>query len=102
MPQRYVALPFLLPSMLLTPKGNVSASDLYETLGCCGAETLMFDVSNWRRLMLNGKSGLAMMPSCERRAGAPATFADFSATSPWGRPPCLREAGKSEKKNPRR
>jgi hypothetical protein len=36
-----------------------------------------------RRLMLNGKSRLAIMPSCERRAGAPATFADLSATSPF-------------------
>jgi hypothetical protein len=33
--------------------------------------------------MLNGKSGLAMMPFRERRAGASATFAVLSATSPF-------------------
>ena len=32
------------------------------------------------------------MPSAKRRAGAPATFADLSATSPFpARPPCLRK-----------
>jgi hypothetical protein len=35
------------------------------------------ETSNRRRLMFNGKSGLAMMPSCERRAGASATFCRF-------------------------
>ena len=32
------------------------------------------ETSNRRRLMFNGKSGLAMMPSCERRAGASASL----------------------------
>ena len=40
--------------------------------------------SKRRRSMFNGKSRLAIMPSCEeRRAGASATFTDLSATSPF-------------------
>jgi hypothetical protein len=57
------------------------------------------DVSR-QRSILNGNSCPAMMPSCKRRADASATFADFSATSPfpgnhraaeagWSRAPAL-------------
>jgi hypothetical protein len=51
------------------------------------------ETSKRRRSIPNGKSRLAKMPSCERRAGAPATFADLSATSPFPGDHRAAEAG---------
>ena len=55
------------------------------------------DVNNRRRLML--KSGLAMTPSCKRRAGATAKFADFVGHIPVsGKPPCrLKPVGRERR-----
>jgi hypothetical protein len=46
------------------------------------AVTVAADVSNRRQLMLNGKSALAIMPSCRNEGWRSATFAVSSRPHP--------------------